>query len=456
VLFELKRNRTPREVVAQAIDYAAWIESLSTDRIAQIYQRFSGGGNLDEAFRQRFKVSLDEDALNESHQFILVAAELDDSTERIINYLNARDIAINVIYFQVFQDGPDPILSRAWLIDPGEAAAAEEVSISTVQREARRDPDFDQQLQAANAVTPDPLAIMKRAARTHWRAAAWLLERSDPEHYGRRPASSCSPVQFQQALRTVLEAALEVAAPAERSAAYGHVAAACEAAFKTVFPLYGPWGRRVEPEFAATPLTEAEQLARLRSRPPRFHVPDYVDEPVNALTNAAADAPDPPTSPTPAAASEQSAPTAAPLPAAPQRRSLAVSSATASRPPVPDARLPWQYALRTARKADNPIAPPNPINNGRPSELSPKTPPATPEFGAVRSQPDQPIAGRIADSLPQQTAGKERISRRALASGLRSANRGLAPDGESFNQALANHSVTRPVDLGCGRGRFAD
>lgn len=108
VLFELKRNRTPREVVAQAIDYAAWIESLSTDRIAQIYQRFSGGGNLDEAFRQRFKVSLDEDALNESHQFILVAAELDDSTERIINYLNARDIAINVIYFQVFTGWPRP------------------------------------------------------------------------------------------------------------------------------------------------------------------------------------------------------------------------------------------------------------------------------------------------------------------------------------------------------------
>lgn len=120
VLIELKRNRTPREVVAQAIDYAAWVEGLTAEKIAQIYARFSGGGNLDEAFLKRFGVALDEDSLNSSHQIILVAAELDDSSERIINYLNARDIAINVIFFQVFQHGDEQILSRAWLLDPAE------------------------------------------------------------------------------------------------------------------------------------------------------------------------------------------------------------------------------------------------------------------------------------------------------------------------------------------------
>jgi hypothetical protein len=119
VLIELKRNRTPREIVAQALDYAAWVEKLTTDRIAQIYQRFSGGGSLDAAFQKRFGTKLDEETLNESHQIVLVAAELDDATERIIQYLNDRDIAINVLFFQVFQHGSDQLLSRAWLIDPG-------------------------------------------------------------------------------------------------------------------------------------------------------------------------------------------------------------------------------------------------------------------------------------------------------------------------------------------------
>ncbi len=128
VLIELKRDRTPREVVAQALDYAAWVDTLTADRIAQIYQRFSNGGDLSRAFKAKFGEELDEDSLNASHQIILVAASLDDSTERIISYLNARDIAINVIFFQVFQHGGQQLLSRAWLIDPGETQVNATVS----------------------------------------------------------------------------------------------------------------------------------------------------------------------------------------------------------------------------------------------------------------------------------------------------------------------------------------
>lgn len=137
VLIELKRNRTPREIVAQAIDYAAWVEKLTPDRIAQIYQRFSGGGSLDAAFEQRFGAKLDEETLNESHQIVLVAAELDDASERIIQYLNDRDIAINVLFFQVFQHGSDQLLSRAWLIDPGQTQAN---VATTTKRSGEKEP----------------------------------------------------------------------------------------------------------------------------------------------------------------------------------------------------------------------------------------------------------------------------------------------------------------------------
>lgn len=123
VLIELKRERTPREIVAQALDYASWVESLTPDKIAQIHQRFSGGGSLDAAFRERFGVALDEDTLNQSHQIVIVAAELDAASERIIAYLNERDIAINALFFQVFQNGDDQLLSRAWLIDPVQTQA---------------------------------------------------------------------------------------------------------------------------------------------------------------------------------------------------------------------------------------------------------------------------------------------------------------------------------------------
>src|SRR6476659_9834786 len=54
VLIELKRDRTPRDVVAQAIDYAAWVEKLRAEDIAAIYGRFAAGRSLEEDFRRRF------------------------------------------------------------------------------------------------------------------------------------------------------------------------------------------------------------------------------------------------------------------------------------------------------------------------------------------------------------------------------------------------------------------
>jgi len=118
VLIELKRDRTPREVVAQALDYAGWVEKLRAEDIAGIYSRFAPGRSLAQDFRQRFGQNLDEDALNQSHQIIIVAASLDDSTERIVAYLSERDIPINVLCFQVFTHGSEQWISRAWLLDP--------------------------------------------------------------------------------------------------------------------------------------------------------------------------------------------------------------------------------------------------------------------------------------------------------------------------------------------------
>jgi len=120
ILIELKRDRTPREVVAQALDYASWVDDLTADRLSQIYEKFSGGGNLGSAFKQRFNTELEEESLNQSHQIIIVAAELDPSTERIVDYLSKNGISINVLFFKVFQHGDEQFLSRAWLIDPSE------------------------------------------------------------------------------------------------------------------------------------------------------------------------------------------------------------------------------------------------------------------------------------------------------------------------------------------------
>jgi len=125
VIVELKKNRTPREVVAQAIDYATWIKSLDATAIADIFERFcrdylSKTISLDQAFNEKFGTRLDENDLNSSHQIVIVAAELDSSTERIVTYLNEYNVPLNVVFFHVFRDGASNYLSRVWFVDPAE------------------------------------------------------------------------------------------------------------------------------------------------------------------------------------------------------------------------------------------------------------------------------------------------------------------------------------------------
>lgn len=134
ILVELKRDRTPREVVAQALDYASWAQKLQPQDIYAIYQKFKPGADLANDFSQKFGVSLEEDSLNQSHQVIIVASSLDDSTERIVSYLSSWDIPINVLCFQVFGSDDRQILSRTWLLDPAETQAnAANVSMASDQ-----------------------------------------------------------------------------------------------------------------------------------------------------------------------------------------------------------------------------------------------------------------------------------------------------------------------------------
>ena len=122
VIIELKRDKTPREITAQILDYASWAKDLSHERISEIAQEYLGNeGSLDKAFKERFGEELPE-IINENHKMLVVASEVDSSSERIIEYLSdSYGVAINAITFQYFQENDKEFLSRVFLIEPSEA-----------------------------------------------------------------------------------------------------------------------------------------------------------------------------------------------------------------------------------------------------------------------------------------------------------------------------------------------
>jgi hypothetical protein len=82
-------------------------------------------------------------------------------------------------------------------------------SVKTIRRQARRDQQFASELKTAElAACNDPLRLVKRAAADNWRAAAWLLERTDPDRFARQPPATCRPEQVEDAFVRLTEAAL--------------------------------------------------------------------------------------------------------------------------------------------------------------------------------------------------------------------------------------------------------
>lgn len=126
VILELKKNKTPREIVAQLLDYASWVKELKDDDIASIYETYqkkyhpqNSNASLDEAFCKRFNLREMPEELNESHQLVVVASKLDESTERIVTYLSKEhNVPINAVFFRVFKDEDKEYLSSMWFIDP--------------------------------------------------------------------------------------------------------------------------------------------------------------------------------------------------------------------------------------------------------------------------------------------------------------------------------------------------
>src|SRR5690625_7620785 len=87
IIIELKKHKTPRDVVAQAIDYAAWVEHLPSEKFVQIYSEFAERNGLpeksfDEACKARFGALAEEDDSDSTRKMVLGAVWREEREER--------------------------------------------------------------------------------------------------------------------------------------------------------------------------------------------------------------------------------------------------------------------------------------------------------------------------------------------------------------------------------------
>jgi len=118
VIIELKRDKVPREAIAQAIDYASDVASWDVDKFREICQAFASQ-SLDDILQERFEDIVIEDlAINQTQRILLVGSSLEESLGRMIEWLSDNyNVSINavVLHYSKTKQG-DAILSRMVMI----------------------------------------------------------------------------------------------------------------------------------------------------------------------------------------------------------------------------------------------------------------------------------------------------------------------------------------------------
>jgi|SRR2546426_1199206 len=118
-ILELKRDRTPRDIVAQILDYASWVRTLTTKEVHEIASSYLKKP-LANAFSEVFDSPL-PDNLNTSHSMVVIASEFDESSKRIVEYLaTEHGVNINTAFFNFFKEGEKEYMTADWLMDQQE------------------------------------------------------------------------------------------------------------------------------------------------------------------------------------------------------------------------------------------------------------------------------------------------------------------------------------------------
>lgn len=118
IIVELKRDRLPREALAQAIDYASDIANWEIDRFREICKSYTGQ-DLEDFLQERFEdISLEDLTINQAQRLLLVGTSVEESLGRMIEWLSDNySLGINavVLNYAKTRQG-DSILSRMVII----------------------------------------------------------------------------------------------------------------------------------------------------------------------------------------------------------------------------------------------------------------------------------------------------------------------------------------------------
>ena len=116
VVFELKRKKLRREAVAQAVDYASWLDSLDDAELHRLIGENSGRGGIVDIgnFEEWYDSNDNWDSLESLRpvRIVLVGLGTDEPARRMADWLVGRGVEIDLLTFLGFRHGNRMLLAR--------------------------------------------------------------------------------------------------------------------------------------------------------------------------------------------------------------------------------------------------------------------------------------------------------------------------------------------------------
>ena len=125
VVVEFKRGRTPRDVVAQLLEYAAWADELSEEKIKEIAETYFETCDefkektFQDTFRKMFEVLENDELplLNQGLRLFIVAEEIPTRIARVCRFLRtSHRMDVSCITVSTFQTESDEVVVNMQII----------------------------------------------------------------------------------------------------------------------------------------------------------------------------------------------------------------------------------------------------------------------------------------------------------------------------------------------------
>jgi hypothetical protein len=118
VVIELKRDRLPREVLAQAIDYASEVATWDADKVSEVCTKYAGQ-SIEDLLNENFEeIDLQDLVINKVQRILLVGFSIEEPLQRMIEWLsNTYGVSVNAVVLNyVMTSSGDELLARTMII----------------------------------------------------------------------------------------------------------------------------------------------------------------------------------------------------------------------------------------------------------------------------------------------------------------------------------------------------